>query len=233
MSMWEAIPRALADFAQDPEIRVVVVTGAGEKAFVSGADISEFKEKRSSAEASEAYNAAGQRAHEAMQAFPKPMIAMIRGYCIGGGVAVAIDCDLRIASEDSVFSIPAGRLGLGYKYDGIKHLADLVGPAFAGEIFYTARKFTGAEAIAMGLINRMVPAAELEAYVKKYAETIADNAPLTLAAVKRCLIEAYKDESERDLAACQKMVDTCFNSQDYVEGRTAFMEKRRPMFKGR
>jgi enoyl-CoA hydratase/carnithine racemase len=233
MSMWESVPQVLEVFENDPDVRLVVVKGAGDKAFVSGADISEFKEKRASKEAADAYNAAGEAAHRALQEFSKPTIAMVRGYCIGGGCAVAIDCDLRIAADDSVYAIPAGRLGLGYRYDGIRRLIDLVGPAFATEIFYTARKFNAQEALAMGLINRLVPAAELEAYTRDYASLIADNAPLTLAAVKRCVLERHKDPAERNLQRCQAMVDACFASKDYEEGRTAFMEKRRPVFKGR
>jgi len=232
MSMWESVPQALAAFERDPAIRLVVLKGAGEKAFISGADISEFKEKRASKEASEAYNAAGDAAHRALQEFSKPTIAMIRGYCIGGGCAVAIDCDIRIAAEDSVYAVPAGRLGLGYRYEGIRRLIDLVGPSFASEIFFTARKFNAQEAVTMGLINRLVPVAELESYVRNYASMIADNAPLTLAAVKRCVLERHKDPGVRDLKRCQDMVDTCFASKDYEEGRTAFMEKRRPVFKG-
>ena len=232
MSMWESVPRVLAQFEKDPEIHVVIVRGAGDKAFISGADISEFKEKRASQEAADAYNAAGDHAHRVLQEFPKPTIAMVRGYCIGGGCAVAIDCDLRIAAEDSVYAIPAGRLGLGYRYEGIRRLIDLVGPSFASEIFFTARKFDAQEARAMGLINRLVPTAELESYTRNYAAMIADNAPLTLAAVKRSVLERHKDPQARDLKRCQDMVDACFASADYIEGRNAFMEKRRPVFRG-
>ena len=233
MSMWESVPRALAVFEQDPDVRVVILRGAGDKAFISGADISEFKEKRASKEAAEAYNAAGDTAHRILQEFPKPTIAMIRGYCIGGGCAVAIDCDIRIAADDSTYAIPAGRLGLGYRYDGIRRLIDLVGPSFASEIFFTARKFNAQEAATMGLINRLVPVAELESYTRNYADMIADNAPLTLAAVKRSVLERHKDSGVRDLERCQAMVDACFASADYEEGRSAFMDKRRPVFKGR
>lgn len=232
MSMWESVPTALAAFERDPAIRLVILKGAGEKAFISGADISEFKEKRASKEAAEAYNAAGDAAHRALQEFSKPTIAMIHGYCIGGGCAVAIDCDIRIAAEDSTYAIPAGRLGLGYRYEGIRRLIDLVGPSFASEIFFTARKFNAQEAVTMGLINRLVPVADLESYVRNYANLIADNAPLTLAAVKRAVLERFKDPGTRDLKRVQDMVDTCFASKDYEEGRTAFMEKRRPVFKG-
>jgi len=233
MSMWESVPRVLEAFERDPDIRVVVVRGAGVKAFISGADISEFQEKRASPEAAQAYNDAGDAAQRALQEFPKPTIAMIRGFCIGGGCAVAIDCDIRIAADDSVYAVPAGRLGLGYRYDGIRRLIDLVGPAFAAEIFFTARKFNAQEAAAMGLINRLVTVGELEAYVHDYARMIADNAPLTLGAVKRSVLERFRDPAERDLKRCQDMVDACFASKDYEEGRTAFMEKRRPVFKGR
>jgi enoyl-CoA hydratase/carnithine racemase len=233
MSMWESLPRALDAFERDPEIRLVVVKGAGEKAFISGADISEFKERRSSKEAAEAYNAAGDAAHRVLQEFPKPTIAMIRGFCLGGGCAVAIDCDLRIAADDALFSVPAGRLGVGYRYEGVRRLVDLVGPAFTAEIFFTARRFNAQEALTMGLVNRVIPVAELESYVRNYASLIADNAPLSLAAVKRSVLERSKDPEIRDLKRCQAMVDACFASADYEEGRSAFMEKRRPVFKGR
>jgi enoyl-CoA hydratase/carnithine racemase len=158
---------------------------------------------------------------------------MIRGYCIGGGVGTALACDLRIAAEGSKFGVPAAKLGLGYAYDGIKRLVDLVGPANAREIFYTARQFTAEEALQMGLVNRVVPDGELEAYVDNYCKTIAGNAPLTIRAAKVAVREAVKPESERDLDLCKRLVAECFASEDYTEGRTAFMEKRRPAFKGR
>ena len=150
-----------------------------------------------------------------------------------GALGVYAVKGIRIAADDSTYAIPAGRLGLGYRYDGIRRLIDLVGPSFAAEIFFTARKFNAQEAVTMGLINRLVPAGELESYTRGYAEMIADNAPLTLAAVKRCVLERHKDPSDRDLKRCQDMVDACFASKDYEEGRTAFMEKRRPVFRGR
>jgi enoyl-CoA hydratase/carnithine racemase len=233
LEMWEATADILESFRNDPEVRVVVVTGAGGKSFVSGADISKFESERSSMEAVKHYNATVGKANQTVYEFPKPTIAMIKGYCIGGGLGLALCCDMRIASENSRFGVPAAKLGLGYAYTGLKRLVDVVGPAFAKEIFYTGRQFSTAEAYEMGLINRVVPTEELEGYVKNYADTIAANAPLTLKAVKFIVGEAVKDESHRDLAHCNELVENCFTSQDYIEGRRAFMEKRKPVFTGK
>lgn len=232
LEMWDAAADILDDFVKDAAIRVVVLSGAGGKAFVSGADISKFENERSNEEAIARYNAAVERANATIYNFPKPTIAMIQGFCIGGGLGLAICCDLRICSQDSRFAVPAAKLGLGYAYPGLKRLTDVVGPAFAKEIFYTARQFDAAEAAAMGLVNRVLPAAELESFVKGYADTIGANAPLTIAGVKFIVNEVLKDESKRDLAACAAMVKRCFESQDYIEGRRAFMEKRKPAFTG-
>ena len=189
----------IADFAADKSIRVVVLTGAGGKSFVSGADISEFESERSSKAAIDHYNEVVDKANAAVFEFPKPTIAMIRGYCIGGGLGLAICCDMRICSDNSKFGIPAVKLGLGYGFMGVKRLVDLVGPSYAKEIFFTARQFDADEAQIMGLVNRVVPDAELESYVKNYADTICGNAPLTIHAVKVIVGEVVKDESERDL----------------------------------
>jgi enoyl-CoA hydratase len=232
LDMWAAATRILADFARDDAVRVVVVTGAGGKAFISGADISRFGDERSTEAAIAHYNKTVAEANTAFYEFAKPTIAMIQGYCIGGGLGLAICCDLRICSDNSKFGIPAAKLGLGYGYPGIKRLTDVVGPSFAKEIFYTARHFDAEEARTMGLVNRVVPVAELEAYVKNYAETIGANAPLTINAVKYIVGEAVKDESKRDLERAGAMVKQCFDSKDYIEGRTAFMEKRKPVFTG-
>jgi enoyl-CoA hydratase len=233
LEMWEAVGQIMDDFEHDDAIRVIVVTGAGGKAFVSGADISEFKERRATEEAAAAYSKISEASRHKLADTLKPTIAMISGYCIGGGLATALSCDIRVAAEGSRFGIPAARLGLGYAYDGIAKLIGIVGPAYAREIFYTARQFTAEEALQMGLINRVVPRDELEAYVKNYCDMIAGNAPLTIRAAKQIVREALKDESTRDMALCQRVVDECFASADYTEGRTAFMEKRRPVFTGR
>ena len=232
LEMWEAAGGILADFAADTNVRVVVLTGAGGKAFVSGADISKFESERSSKQAIDRYNESVDKANSAIYEFPKPTIAMIQGYCIGGGVGLALCCDLRICSDNSKFGIPAAKLGLGYSYPGVKRLSDLVGLSFAKEIFFTARQFDAEEARVMGLVNRVVPPAELEAYVKNYADTIAGNAPLTVKAAKFIANETVRDESKRNLARCTELVEQCFRSNDYTEGRRAFMEKRKPAFTG-
>ena len=234
LDMWEAAEGFLEDFKNDNNIRVVVVTGAGGKAFVSGADISKFEKERSTQEGVDRYNAAVDRANNAFYTFPKPTIAMIRGYCIGGGFGLALCCDMRICTENSKFGVPAAKLGLGYRYDGLKKLVDLVGPSFAKEVFYTARQFTAAEAQTMGFVNRVIPDAEgeLEKYVKDYAETIAGNAPITVDSIKFIVGEAVKDPDKRDLKGCEAWVSRAFASKDYTEGRKAFMEKRKPNFTG-
>src|ERR1700741_1751864 len=182
LEMWEAVTQIMDDFEQDDAVRVIVVSGAGGRAFFAGSEIREFKEKRVSEEAVAAYGKIPEGARRRIQDTPKPTIAMISGYCIGGGVGTALACALRIAAEGSRFGIPAAKLGLGYAYDGIKKLIDLVGPACAREIFYTARQFSAEEALGMGLVNQAVPDSELENYVNNYCEMIAANAPLTVRA---------------------------------------------------
>ena len=233
LEMWEATTRLMSEYAKDDSIRVVVLSGAGDKAFVAGADISKFGDERSSEEGVKKYNDAVEAAYASVHEFPKPTIAMIRGFCVGGGMGLASCCDLRIASEDARFAVPAAKLGLGYGYPGVKRLMDIVGPSFTKEIFYTARLFDVMEAVEMGLVNRVVENSELEFYVKDYAATIAANAPLTVDSIKFIVGEACKDESQRDMKHCDDVVQACFKSEDYKEGRAAFMEKRKPVFKGR
>jgi enoyl-CoA hydratase len=232
LDMWAATKAILDGFAADNDVRVVVLSGAGGKAFVSGADISKFESERATLEAVRAYNVKSDGAYISIAEFPKPTIAMIRGYCIGGGLGLATCCDLRIASDNSRFAVPAAKLGLGYGYNGLKRLVDIVGPAFAKEIFYTARQFDAQEAVAMGLVNRVVPSAELETYVKGVTDMICANAPLTIKAVKVTVGEVLQEDSKRNLARSSELVEQCFASRDYTEGRTAFMEKRKPVFTG-
>src|ERR1700744_5614457 len=218
LDMWEATKRILDDFAADPGIRAVVLTGAGGKAFVSGADISKFESERANLEASRAYGVKSEGAYASIYEFPKPTIAMIRGYCIGGGLGLATCCDICIATDNSRFAVPAAKLGIGYGYVGLRRLVDIVGPAFAKEIFYTARQFDAQEAYAMGLVNRVVPQAELEIYVKQYTDQISANAPLTIKAAKLAIGEILKDETTRNTAGVDAAVEACFGSSDYAEG---------------
>jgi enoyl-CoA hydratase/carnithine racemase len=232
LDMWEAVERAVDGFAADPAVRLVVFSGAGGKAFVSGADISKFEDERASREAVKHYNTTTARAYQKIERLAKPTVAQIDGYCVGGGVALAVCCDLRICGESSKFAVPAAKLGLGYGFAGVNRLVKLVGPSFAKEIFFTARLFTAEEAKAMGLVNRVVPDGEVAAVVEATAASITANAPLTVDSIKFIVGETLKDPGERDLERCAALVEACFDSQDYIEGRRAFMEKRKPAFTG-
>ena len=233
LDMWEAIGTILESFQHDDGVRVVVMLGAGDKAFVSGADISEFDSKRGSAEQKESYGRVAANANRWLATLDKPLIAMIQGFCIGGGLATALGADIRFATPDSTFGIPAARLGLGYEFSGLQKLCDLVGPARAKDIMFSARFMDAAEAFQMGLINRIVEGDQLEQEVRDYAAVIAGNAPLTVQAAKAAINEVMKDPDRRDLDRVREMINACFDSEDYSEGRRAFAEKRKPLFRGR
>ena len=233
VDMWEAVPPLLKLAQTDDRVRLVVFSGAGEKAFVSGADISQFEDMRAAREAVTRYEGMAEASLTAIQDFPKPTLASISGYCIGGGVNVAIACDIRIASDNSVFSIPAARLGLGYRYSAMKNLVDLIGPGAAKDLFFTARRINAAEAKSLGLITRSSPAEALPALLAEYTGALAENAPVTIAAGKAITAEILKSAPNVDHERCTNLIRGCFESKDYAEGRTAFMEKRKPVFAGR
>ena len=232
-AMWKAIPEVLGEFEADPEVRVIVLRGAGEAAFSAGADISEFEAVRATPEQVAAYDSAGDGAGARLHTVAKPTIAMIHGFCVGGGMGIALDCDIRIAGESARFGIPAAKLGIGYDHMGVGRLIDIVGPSFAKEIFYTARQFTAAEAQAMGFTNRVVPDTGLEQAVRDTCATIAANAPLSQHCIKTTVNELTKGDGAPDFELCNELLRRCFESEDYIEGRRAFMEKRKPEFRGR
>jgi enoyl-CoA hydratase len=232
VEMRTALPGLLRSLQDDPDVRVVVLTGAGERAFVSGADISEFGDRRTTHEARVEFDRVSAEGARAWTALDKPTIAMIRGFCMGGGLLTALQADIRLASEDSQFGVPAARLGLGYGFAGVDTLNQLIGPARTAEILFSARRLGAEEALQIGLVNRVVPGERLEAEVAELAGTIRDNAPLTVTACKAALREARRPADRRDLARVASLVERCFASQDYREGQRAFAEKRPPRFTG-
>jgi enoyl-CoA hydratase len=233
VDMWEAVPALLSVAEIDDRVRLVVFSGAGEKAFVSGADISQFEDMRAAKEAVTYYEKMAETSLMAILNFNKPTLACIRGFCIGGGVNVAISCDMRIAASDSVFSVPAARLGLGYRYSAMKNLVDLIGPGAAKDLFFTARKIDAQEAKDLGLVSRVCAPDALPALLAEYTSALAANAPLTIRAAKAITAEILKPSPELDIDKCQRLIRGCFDSADYTEGRKAFMEKRKPVFVGK
>jgi enoyl-CoA hydratase/carnithine racemase len=233
VDMWEAVPPLLERAEKDPNVRMVVFSGEGEKAFISGADISQFEDMRAAKEAVKRYEQMAEAALQGIFEFSKPTVACIRGYCIGGGVNVAISCDIRVASSNSVFSIPASRLGLGYRFSAMKNLVQLVGPGFAKDIFFTGRRLDAAEALRIGLVNRIAEPDGLDALLAEYTTAITTGAPLTIKAGKRIMQEVLALDADFDADMCRRLILDCFESEDYAEGRKAFMEKRKPVFKGK
>lgn len=233
MEMAEAVPHVMSDFDADPAIRVVIVSGAGEKAFAAGSDISSFGAVRTDSAQNRHYNEMNERSYNAVYECSKPTIAMIRGYCIGGGLDFAASCDIRICSDDASFAIPAVRLGLGYGYEGQVRLNRVIGAMRGRDLFFTGRRFNAQEALSMGLVHEVVPATGLEQRVIEYAEALAQNAPLTLKALKRGFLELEKDPAVRNMQAAQDLINACFGSADYIEGREAFAQRRTACFQGR
>ncbi len=232
LAMWQGLADALSYCLRSDAIKVIVLQGAGGEAFVSGADISEFDKNRHSAAAKADYARVSGQASRQLRDSAKPILALIQGYCIGGGLATALQADVRFASPDSTFGIPAARLGLGYEYEGLDLLTSIVGPARARDIMISARYFGADEAFQMGLVNFVMPRDEIRDFVADYAMRVAANAPLTIRAARAAIADVIKDPTRQDRAAVQALIDQCFDSDDYREGRRAFAEKRSPAFKG-
>jgi enoyl-CoA hydratase len=233
LDMWEGLGSALIELRDNDDVRVVIMVGAGNKAFVSGADISQFEKVRHNAAASEEYSKKSEAQRALLANYPKPIIACIRGFCLGGGMQVAMAADIRIASDNSQFGIPAAKLGIAYGYDGLRHLVSLVGPSWARLIMYTGMKIDSAEALRIGLVDRVSPDAELWDATMEIARTISGNAPLAIKAAKITIAQVVKDPDKRDMAAIKQVGTDCMDSADFREGRQAFMEKRKPKFTGR
>lgn len=233
LEMWEGLGQALIEMRDDPGVRVVIMVGAGDKAFVSGADISQFEKARHNAEASEEYSKKSAAQRALLADYPKPTIACIRGFCLGGGMQVAMLADIRIASDNSQFGIPAARLGIAYGYDGLRHLVSLVGPSWARLLMFTGMRIDSAEAVRIGLVDRVVPDSGLWNATTEIARTISGNAPLAIQAAKTTIAQILKDPDARNMDAIRDIGNACMDSEDFREGRRAFMEKRKPQFKGK
>ncbi len=233
LDMWEGLGQSLVELRDDAEVRVVILTGAGDKAFVSGADISQFEKTRHNAEASEQYSRRSAAQRALLADYPKPTIACIRGFCLGGGMQVAMLADIRLSAENSQFGIPAAKLGIAYGYDGLRNLVSLVGPSWARLIMYTGMRIGSAEALRIGLVDRVLSDTELWNATLEVARIISGNAPLAIKAAKITIAQVLKDKDQRDMDAIRDIGTACMDSEDFREGRRAFMEKRKPVFKGK
>lgn len=232
LEMWAAMREAVTHFGADTAVRCVVMRGAGDKAFASGADISQFEKNRSDAEAAARYAEVSRAGRDSLLGLDKPLIAMIRGFCMGGGLGIAMTADLRVAADDAVLGIPAARLGIAYDALNVSRLVALVGPSRAKDILITGRRLDAAEALSIGLVNRVTPIDDLAAAVEQITGQIVDNAPLSMRASKLTVEEVMRGEGSRDDDLIEALGRTCFDSSDYREGREAFMEKRKPAFTG-
>src|SRR5471032_1564051 len=233
LDMWEGLGNALTELRDDGDVRVVIMVGAGDKAFVSGADISQFEKTRHNAEASEEYSRRSAAQRALLADYPKPTIACIRGFCLGCGMQVAMLADIRFAGENSQFGIPAAKLGIAYGYDGLRNLVSLVGPSWARLIMYTGMRIGSAEAQRIGLVDRVLPDAELWDATMEIARNISGNAPLAIQAAKITIAQVLKDPDKRDMDAIKAIGTACMDSEDFREGSRAFMDKRKPKFTGR
>jgi enoyl-CoA hydratase len=232
LAMWRQIPEVMADFDADPDVRAICISGAGTRAFTTGADISEFEAHRGDEAQQKAYNATADAARTVLHTTLKPTVAAIRGYCLGGGIALALDCDLRIAAADARFGVTIAKLGAAYRIDDLHHLIEAVGPAAAREILLTGETFTGEAAQRLGLVNQVIAAEAFDDQLAAYMARLAGNAPLSRAATKTTIAELLKPAAEQDLAACERLIEQCSTSADAIEGRDAFMQKRKPVFRG-
>jgi enoyl-CoA hydratase/carnithine racemase len=233
LAMWTALPGVVDALGRDDGVRAIVFRGAGEEAFASGADISEFREHRKDRATAEAYSARTEAAYHAIETVGKPTVAMIYGYCMGGSIATAMACDLRFAAHTARFGIPAARLGIVYGLHSVKRLVSLVGPSRAKDILFSARTFDAAEALRIGFVDRVYPAAALAAHTTEYLTRVADNAPLSVQAAKTVVEAVVEDGGVRGRAEVDRLLIEAFESHDYREGTAAFLEKRRPVFRGR
>jgi len=230
-AMWRGIPVALAEFEADPGVRCVVLRGSGTKAFTAGADISDFDNIRAQRPTGK-YESFMDQVLDAIQGSSKPSIAMIHGFCFGGGLELALACDLRYCGTSAQFAIPAAKLGVGYNVEGHKRLLETVGHAQAREIMFLGRRYDADEAVRMGLVNRAMPDAELESFVEEALRTLSENAPLSIANSKTIIEEFVKASGEPDHARMKASIERARNSSDLQEGRRAFAEKRKPNFRG-